>query len=238
MAFFRLSLLLVVLLATCGFALRQPQHAPTRPQPRQASKPKPAKPKTVRPARPTLYDHYVSLARKHGLTVTGPTVLGLRGVAPDGQTHPATDNASDYDDTFVILLPATKKVTRLRGATHAGQLSSTLAPAGVAQLKPGIYRATPCGEYADMPCWLLTTRTGNENLPSWRDADHDGTISQREQRNPTTANEILFHNGRYDDYPSSIGCQTMPPKTMQQFIRTLGAQQRFDYLLCTRTSLK
>lgn len=233
MAFFRVSLLLVVLLVTCGFALRPAeQPVPTRPP---TPRPSSAKPSPKRP--PTLYDRYVTRAAKAGLTVHRPTVLGLRGVAPDGRRHPQADNASDYDDTFVVLLPETRTVKRFRGATHAGQYSSTLAPNGVAQLRPGLYRASPCGEYADMPCWLVTTPAGNEAVPAWRDADRDGVISKDEKLKPQTATEILFHSGRYDDHPSSIGCQTLPPLAMQQFIATLGAPTEFDFLLLETTEL-
>lgn len=177
------------------------------------------------------YEYYAALSTRLGLSPTGITVIGFRGLAPDGIRHPSSDNASDYDDTFVILKPGRKKVWKLLGSTHAGQSRSSLSPGGVAQIQPGIYQADPSGEFAEMPSWLVTTRSGEERIPCWRDYDADGSIGMWEKELPSKATEILFHNGRYADYGSSIGCQVLPPQLMQRFIGAIGESTSFDYLL-------
>jgi hypothetical protein len=177
------------------------------------------------------FRYYEQQAAKRGQGLRGKTVLGFRGLAPDGSRHSSEDNATNYDDTFVILDPRTKRVTELLGSTHAGQATSTLSPGGVAQIKPGLYRAHPCGEYAGMPCWLVTTPGGNESVPCWRDANGNGFIDSSEQYGELLATEILFHNGRYSDYGSSIGCQVLPPELMETFIREIGETESFDFYL-------
>lgn len=183
------------------------------------------------------FEYYSALSAHLGLPIEGRiVVIGFRGVAPNRQRHPSSHNASNYDDTFVILDPSSGKVWELLGSTHAGQFRSTLAPAGVAQIQPGLFQADPCGEFADMPCWLVTTRGGEERIPCWRDADGDGEIGVLEKNLSTTATEILFHNGRYDDHGSSIGCQVLAPHLMKTFIRAVGKKNPFDYLLLDANS--
>ena len=178
-----------------------------------------------------LYRFYTDQAERLGMRVEGLTVLGFRGLSPEGARHPSGDNASNYDDTFVILNPAQKSVIELLGSTHAGQFTSTLSPDGVAQIKPGRYQAFPCGEYADMPCWLVVTPTGDESVPCRRDANGNGYIDPEEKVGQLRATEILFHNGRYQEYGSSIGCQVLPPDLMERFISEIGRQNSFEYLL-------
>lgn len=177
------------------------------------------------------FRYYEELAARFELRVRKRTVIGLRGLSPSGLRHDSNDNASMYDDTFVILDPARRTAVELLGSTHSGQFISTLAPKGIAQLKPGLYRANPCGDYAGMPAWLITTPSGRESVPCWRDADGSGYIEASEKTRRLVATEILFHNGRYDDYGSSIGCQVLPPQLMERFIREIGADNSFDYLL-------
>lgn len=177
------------------------------------------------------YAYYAELSAHFGMRPGGITVIAFRGLAPDGTRHPSSDNASDYDDTFVILKPGGKKVWELLGSTHAGQSRSSLSPGGVAQIQPGLYQADPCGDFADMPSWLVSTRSGDERIPCWRDYDADGSIGLWEKELPSKATEILFHNGRYTDYGSSIGCQVLPPQVMQRFIAAIGETNSFDYLL-------
>ena len=177
------------------------------------------------------FQYYEELAARFDLPVRRRTVIGLRGLAPSGERHDSNDNASMYDDTFIVLDPSRKTAVELLGATHSGQFMSTLAPRGIAHIKPGLYRADPCGDYAGMPAWLLTTTSGRESVPCWRDADGSGYIENNEKKGRLVATDILFHNGRYDDYGSSIGCQVLPPRLMEQFIREIGADSSFDYLL-------
>ena len=179
------------------------------------------------------YDYYAALASHHsGQEPTRTTVLGLRGLAPDGSRHSSGDNMSDYDDTFVILRPSVRKSRELLGSTHAGQATSTLSPPeGVAQIQPGVYWAEPCGDFNGMAAWWLTTGWGNGRIPCWRDGNGDGFISQAEKGKPMIATEILFHNGRNDTYGTSVGCQVLSPKRMKAFIETVGEGVAFDYVL-------
>ena len=66
-----------------------------------------------------------------------PTILGLRGLAPDGSRHDSSENIGPYNDTFVILKG--EALFELRGSTHAGQKSSSISPGGVAQIRPGSF---------------------------------------------------------------------------------------------------
>ena len=177
------------------------------------------------------FRYYEELANRFDLQVRRRTVIGLRGLSPRGKRHDSNDNATMYDDTFIVLDPARRTAVELLGSTHSGQFVSTLAPRGIAQIKPGLYRANPCGEYAGMPAWLVTTPSGRESVPCWRDADGSGYIEPSEKNGRLVATDILFHNGRYDDYGSSIGCQVLPPRLMESFIQEIGAESSFDYLL-------
>lgn len=229
-----------------------PVVAPVRnpaPAVKAAPKPAPVKEWTRRGDLPKLapaslseqekFAFYSSLAARHGANLAGKdvAVVALRGLTPRGSRHDSGDNVGNYNDTLVVLQKknGNVKVTEYLGSTHAGQETSTLSPNGVAQIRPGTFEAIPCGEYADMPCWLLTMPDGNENLPTWRDRDGDGYISKTEKQhgevNDTTASEILMHSGRYDDHGSSIGCQTLPPVSMVEFIDKVGENTPMSYTL-------
>lgn len=177
------------------------------------------------------YDYYAGLAAKYGLNPVRTSVVGLRGLSPDGRRHPSGDNMSDYDDTFVVLQPATRQARELLGATHAGQAVSSLSPGGVAQIQPGIYRAVPVGEFNGMPAWWVTTVWGDGRIPCWRDANGSGFIEANERNRSLKATEILFHNGRNNDYGTSIGCQVLPPQRMRDFVAAVGEAESFDYVL-------
>ena len=52
------------------------------------------------------------------------TVLGLRGIDPQGARHDSNQNVGPYDDTFVVLqhdANGDAQVKELLGSTHAGQ---------------------------------------------------------------------------------------------------------------------
>jgi hypothetical protein len=237
----------------------QQQQLPV-PVPASASKPAPAAKSVAKPAQPAKewtrrgdlpriapshfsqqdkYAYYSSLATRNGANLKGRevAVVALRGMDPVGSRHNSGDNVGNYNDTLVVLQNKNGKVrvTEYLGSTRAGQETSTLSPNGVAQIRPGTFEAIPCGEYAEMPCWLLTMPDGQENLPTWRDRNGDGFVSVDEkaygERNGTTASEILIHSGRYADHGSSIGCQTLPPVSMEQFIDKVGKDTPMSYTL-------
>ncbi len=167
-----------------------------------------------------------------------PTLLGLRGLAPDNERHDSAQNIGPYNDTFVLLHRDSQGgpiLKEFRGSTHAGQKSSSLSPGGVAQLRPGNYKTIDHHDHNDMPSWHFVTLQGQNEVPAWRDSNKDGYISSREKSKAeeagVTATEILLHNGVNQDHGRSIGCQTLPPKLMQQFIDTIGEHTNFKYTL-------
>lgn len=167
-----------------------------------------------------------------------PTILGMRGLGPDNQRHDSNENVGPYNDTFVVLQQTPEgeqRLYELRGSTHAGQKSSSLSPKGVAQIRPGNFFCHPNGPYHDMPSWHIRTISNSGNIPTWRDSNKNGYISESEKRkaqaNGEVATEILFHNGVNEGHGRSIGCQTLHPKLMKQLIDILGEQQQFHYTL-------
>lgn len=177
-------------------------------------------------------------ANKGVVEVGKATILGMRGLAPDGERHDSAENIGPYNDTFVVLQrfeDGSLALNELRGQTHAGQKSSSLSPDGVAQIRPGNYQCQPNGPFHDMPSYQVLTRAGQDGIPCWRDIDKNGYISKKEkakgQSAGTLATEILFHNGVNEDHGRSIGCQTLHPKVMQRLIDILGVEARFHYTL-------
>jgi hypothetical protein len=179
------------------------------------------------------YAYYAKIVTEHGGTVESnePTVLGLRGLAPDGVRHDSAENIGPYNDTFIVLKPgAEPEVTVLPGQTHSGQKSGPSA-GGVAQIEPGNYEAQPHGPHHDMPSWHVIGTDGSGNIPCWRDANMNGYIDPSEKAAPTVATAILFHTGVFEDHGSSIGCQVMAPEVHQEFIQLIGETSDFHYTL-------
>jgi hypothetical protein len=162
-----------------------------------------------------------------------PTVLGMRGLAPDGRRHDSAENVGPYNDTFVVLKQG--ELFELRGSTHAGQKSSSLSPGGVAQIRPGNFVCIPNGPHNNMPSWHVRTPESSGDIPAWRDINKNGYISDSEKRkaeqNHVVAREILFHNGVSTDHGQSIGCQTLAPRVMAQLVDLVGRDQEFRYTL-------
>ncbi|MBN9419347.1 MAG: hypothetical protein J0I12_28085 [Candidatus Eremiobacteraeota bacterium] len=185
------------------------------------------------------FNYYQRLILARGGKLTrGTTVLGLRGISPDGRRHPSSDNIGAYDDTYVILRRDSKgqpQLSEFLGSTHAGDSSDPSVPQGVAQLRPGHYKAQPYGHHHQMPCWLVVNHKGSKHVRAARDVDADGSVSPDEvqlaEGRGTTASDILFHNGIWEDRCASIGCLTMAPDTHSAFVHALGARTPFDFTL-------
>lgn len=204
---------------------------------------------SVSPALPTIppvslslnerFNYYQRLLLARGGKITrGTTVLGLRGLSPDGQRHPSADNIGGYDDTFVVLRrdkQGQPQLWEFLGSTHAGDSSDPSVPQGVAQLRPGHYKGQPYGHHHEMPCWLVVNGAGSKHVRAARDVDADGKVTAEEvalaEGRRTTASDILFHNGIWEDRCASIGCLTMPPDLHAQFAHALGARTPFDFTL-------
>lgn len=182
------------------------------------------------------YAYYKGLVTAAGGTVPEgqDTVLGLRGLAPDGKRHDSNENIGPYNDTFVVLT-SDQDVKEYRGSAHAGQKSSSLVPQGVAQIRPGNYKTVYNGHHDGMPSWHVRQPNDSGRIPCWRDTNKNGYISASEKKKAESANEtagaILFHNGKFEDHGSSIGCQVMPPKNMRSFIEEIGVGNAFNYTL-------
>ncbi|MFO0726543.1 MAG: peptidoglycan-binding domain-containing protein [Myxococcota bacterium] len=189
------------------------------------------------------YRFYSDIVRRNGGQVNPngqPTVLGLRGISRDTGTHDTT-NARRYDDTFVVLQP-NGKAYEFTGATHPGQLASSLPPdvngdgrRDIGMINAGNYYAAPNGPHNGAASYVVTTNGRNGNIPGVRDTNGDGAYSADERaasaRRGDTIGEILFHQG-YSDHPKSIGCQTLAPADYARFMDALGGTRaRFNYTL-------
>lgn len=189
------------------------------------------------------YDHYAAIIRANGGQVNPngqPTVLGLRGLSRDGNTH-ATTSARQYDDTFVVLT-ADGRAREFRGATHPGQNSSTASPdvtgdgrGDVGMIRAGNYSVVANGPHAGAASYHVRTTAGSGSLPGFRDTDHDGRFSSSEQaaseRRGDRLTEVLFHQGG-SSAPSSIGCQTLSPQEYSRFMAAVGGSRgSFNYTL-------
>lgn len=181
------------------------------------------------------YDHYASMVEQAGgkLDAKKPTVLGLRGLGPDGSRHDSGRNVGSNDETFVVLSrdkQGRPQVAELRGSTHAASRTGTResqAKGGVAQLRPGNYDVNRRHDYKGHEAWAVN---GGGNVPAYRDRNRDGQISQSEKdhavRNKTQADGILFHLDR----GTSIGCQTLKVPQLEKFRDAVGGGG-FNYTL-------
>ncbi|MEW6282203.1 MAG: hypothetical protein AB1758_26595 [Candidatus Eremiobacterota bacterium] len=186
------------------------------------------------------FAYYKRQVESNGGTVgtERPTVLGLRGLAPDGRRHDSNENIGPYNDTFVIMEQrpdGEQQLHELPGSTHAGQKSSSISPGGVAQIRPGSFLCHPNGHHNSMPSWHIRMPNDSGRIPAWRDINKNGYISESEKRraedNNVVATEILFHNGVNTDHGRSIGCQTLAPRVMAQMVDILGEDQTFHFTL-------
>ncbi|MGE0490953.1 MAG: peptidoglycan-binding protein [Vulcanimicrobiota bacterium] len=185
------------------------------------------------------YDYLKGLVEANGgkFDPNRTTVVGLRGLSPDGKRHSSGDNVGPYNDTFAVLKKGKDgqpSVQYFQGSAHAGQKRGP-ASGGVAQLRPGNYKVSPNGDRYGMPSYHVKTQDSSGSVPAYRDRNADGKISDSErqfaEQNNTKATAILFHNGRFQDHGSSIGCQTMRPDVYRQFSNAIGGNQGFDYSL-------
>jgi peptidoglycan hydrolase-like protein with peptidoglycan-binding domain len=176
------------------------------------------------------FDHYAAIIRANGGEVNPggkPTVLGIRGMDINGNRH-ATTSARAYDDTFVVLT-ADRRVMEVRGATHAGQNTSSLSrdnngTRGVGMINPGNFTARPNGNHNGAPSFHVTDN-GRGNIAGVRDTNGDGRFSDAERaasaRRGDSLTGILFHQG-FANSPKSIGCLTLSPSDWQRVLGRVG----------------
>lgn len=244
--------------------------SPQSPDPENPEVPNPQDPETPDPegprepgqrgevdlADPTMteaerYDHYRELIEANGgrINPDGPTVLGLRGMAVDGERNGSWNNhGGGYDDTFVVLNTGPNgepSVELFEGTTHA---NATYSPDsygpdangnrinGVAMLAPGSYEVVPhSNNYQGRwgQSYHVRTQDGSGYVPAYRDTDSNGVISPTEVSQAVNggyqATDILFHSGKRDS-PSTIGCQTIEPGQLADFAAAIG-NGGFEYTL-------
>lgn len=186
-----------------------------------------SRPKKKRSPMRRRWDRYARMVRDAGGKVNPggkPTVLGLRS---------KMGASSRYTDKFVVLTPD-HRVKIFRGSTHPGQSSSSAATdangdgvGDVGVLRPGNYKAVPNGDHSGKPSFHVTSKSGSDAIPGYRDTNHDGRYSAAEKRasrrRGDRVTEILFHTGGSSGV-SSIGCMNLPPSTIDKFNRAVGGQ--------------
>ncbi|HCF62627.1 MAG TPA: hypothetical protein DFS52_32145 [Myxococcales bacterium] len=189
------------------------------------------------------FAHYARIVRANGGQVNPdgkPTVLGIRGMRLDGTRHETT-NSRAYDDVFVVLTPS-GRCYEFRGATHAGQTSSSAAPdvtrdgrGDIGLIGAGNYMVKPNGMYRGSPSFHVQTLGGSGSLAGWRDTNQDGVYSGAERRASEQRGDritaVLFHPGNASS-PRSIGCQTLAPSDYSRFVSAIGGTNgSFSYTL-------
>ncbi len=190
--------------------------------------------------------HWIVIAERLGAASPPqrPLLLGTRGVRLfEEKSHEPVARAA-YDDTFVLIQHQPQDGVRFTppamfpGSTHAYQTRSKASPdvnrdgeGDVGTIKPGDFCMTLRYDGA-YPFFVIFDRSGNENLPCFRDLNHDG----KWEDGPYTANSILFHIG-YDapddsHHRSSIGCQTARLPWLQLMASCAkDAGGKIDYML-------
>lgn len=190
------------------------------------------------------FRYYEGLAAEYGISPNfRQLVVVLRGMNPQGERHDSGDNMGPYNDCFLVLSRKKGKnptIEAYLGSSHAGQASTSLSPgcyAGIAQVRPGRYYARSNDLYHGLWSWHIVNDAKDRKgkIPAFRDRDKDGVISLEEmrwaKRYGTTADEILIHNGVAEDVGNSIGCLTLPPDVMTEFITHLGKGSEFPVLI-------
>jgi hypothetical protein len=203
----------------------------------------------------TRWGHWATLCARLGYQLPKRALLiGIRGLMLGAsELHPVVSSPR-YDDTFVLLWrdeTGQPFVKEFAGATHAYQKLSKAAPDAdhdgtpdVGTIRPGLY----CMETLQLSppkLWIKRTPT-DPRVPTARDTDHDGVVSQAETdasiertSGPQVdaklgdyALEVLMHPGftsmTEKGTPfSSIGCQTAHVDD----VRTVAERGKLDYLL-------
>jgi hypothetical protein len=189
-----------------------------------------------------------------------PFLIGIRGAAPLARETRQAVHRPQYDDTFVLLVKGEAPLV-FPGATHAYQLDSGLAPDAdrdgrkdVGSIRPGRYLLEDRG-IKPHPIFVLTTPEGKGEIPAYRDTDHDGVISEAEERTAREARAsgaaakaaqigsdgyyataVLLHTG-FDApanaaHRSSIACQTCSLKWLELLRKKAQPSRGFiDYVL-------
>ena len=181
-----------------------------------------------------------AVAGKLGATfpLPRPFLLCIRGVKPgDAEDHEPVHEPR-YDDAFVFSAPGEEPVL-FAAASHAYQRDSKASPPGpdgrgaVGSIRPGRYMLKDTRNGAEV-VFRITQPDGFEQLPAWRDYDHDGKLSPAEMQRSEEArtgaqvgddgawaSAVLLHGGLDEpnhpdgsapDHKYSIACFTAPLK--------------------------
>lgn len=80
---------------------------------------------------------------------------------------------------------------------------------------------------------LRPTSANPVERDSDRDGDFDRADAAQHKRNLTDAATMYFHRGGRGGFTGSAGCQTMPQNNFNEFWKSLGDQNKFQYVLVT-----
>lgn len=204
------------------------------------------------------FAHYKSLCERldQPLISGRPLLLAYRGVAlRAGATHPLI-NHQEYDDSFVLLSQqnGVATVREFAGATHPYQTFTSAAPDAnhdgtpdVGTIRPGRYVLERRDQDPKHPVLLVKRTATDDRIPTWRDLNHDGFISDNEKAASAAhtsgaqaaadigdfSTAVLMHPGfttmQANGKPfSSIGCQTA---RVEDVHAVAASAPSLDYLL-------
>jgi hypothetical protein len=206
----------------------------------------------------TKHAHYFALLSAAGIgtRLDRPLLLGIRGLELGGTEPHDTISRPAYDDAFVLL--AEGIVREFRGSTHPYQHTTRATvdvdhdgTPDVGTIRPGRYVMQRLQTAPFPKLWIKGSAT-DPRVPTWRDTNHDGTItdaerdaSEERQRGEQSApdvgdfaTEVLLHPGFDCAGPSgkafsSIGCQTAHLSD----VAAVATFAELDYLLLDARTL-
>lgn len=197
---------------------------------------------------PEAFRVYADLAKEAGAAPASGsvTVLGLRGLSIDGESH-ATTFARAFDDTLVVLRADGASAVRFAASTHPFELNGVPGVpdangdgvADVGMIRPGIYEVSGRDRTIAGAASYVVTQRGQGRIPGWRDVDHDGVLTDAERAISESRGDgltdILFHQGE-GGAPAAVGCQVLPATAIRAFTTAVGGSHaRFRYVLVDMT---
>jgi hypothetical protein len=194
---------------------------------------------------PTRFSYWADKARAAGIdiNIARTVVFGVRGQAVDGSMHEVR-SVTRYDDTLVVVT-SDGWVRTFLGSTHPFVAASRQPPDAdgdglpdVGMIRPGRYHATArpsARDIAQLPTFSVLTAMRAQEIPGWRDTNHDGVFDDAERAASMARGDfltaILFHSGG-PGAPEAIGCQVQPPSGFRRFVAVVGgATAEFEYVL-------
>jgi hypothetical protein len=180
------------------------------------------------------------------------TVIGLRNDSTADKK-----SGSTYEDQMVVLKKDGTTATFTANTKPAQQPGTPGSAPDVngdhqpdlGMARPGNYKAYGNRSFAGRPAYQVSSTPGKDEVPAWRDTDHDGKFSPEEKQASETRGDKLsavrIHVG-FDEGgsqvqgkdgkpisgsgPWSIGCQNVPSSKIDEFVDAVGGQKaNFNY---------